>query len=372
MALFKFKIDNVDSNARAGTINFENGVNLETPLFMPVGTQANVKSLSSNDLDEIGYKMILTNTYHLYLRPGTDLLKTFGGVKKFMAWPYSMLTDSGGFQAFSLSTLTKYSDSGIKFKSHLDGSYHDFTPENVLDFQASIGSDIVMPLDDCAPYPASEKRIIESLARTHAWLERSRNHWIKNEFNKTQSLFGIIQGGTGFNTRKQSAQAVTSLELPGYAIGGLSVGEKNREFEEALAATTEEMPSDKPRYLMGVGSIPEILYSVSKGIDMFDCVLPTRNARNGQVFTSLGKVNVRAEYNKLKDTPMDERCTCKVCKSYSLGYIRHLHKTKELLAYSLTTYHNLFFMKKFMEQLRESIIQNNFQVFYNEWYVKFK
>ena len=344
-------------------MKFDNGIGIETPVFMPVGTRASVKAVSQENLEEIGYELILTNTYHLYLRPGTVVLKEFGGVKKFMSWPHLVLTDSGGYQAFSLSKLTKYLDDGIQFKSHLDGSPHLFTPQKVLDIQSIISSDIVMPLDDCAPYPADEKRIRESLIRTHKWIKQSLDYWKHMGYDKTQSLFSIVQGGVYPPLRRESAQYMASLDLPGHAIGGLSVGEKNDEFKIALSETMPHLPAEKPRYLMGVGSIPEILFAVSHGVDMFDCVLPTRNARNGQVFTSMGKLNLRAEYNKFQDKPIDQQCHCRVCRRYSLGYIRHLHKTQELLAYELSSYHNLYFMHSFMDKLRQSIKDKSFASF---------
>jgi len=371
MSRFQFSIDNSGtgdkSNARAANLKFSNGMEVPTPVFMPVGTQASVKSLWQEDLEEIGYNLILTNTYHLYIRPGTELLKQFNGVKNFMSWPHLMLTDSGGYQAFSLSGLTKYDDGGVHFKSHLDGSSHYFTPENVLDTQAVIGSDIVMPLDDCAPYPADETRLTESLKRTHEWMQRSVDHWNKMNYNEKQSLFAIVQGGVDLKKREESALTLSALDVPGFAIGGLSVGEKNEDFLRALQVCTENLPKDKPRYLMGVGSIPEIIKAVDMGVDMFDCVLPTRNARNGQVFTSAGKINLRAEYNKLKDTPIDPECKCSVCARYSLGYLRHLHKAKEISAYSLSSYHNLYFMKKLMTDLRQSIVNDSFLSFKKHW-----
>ena len=359
---FQFEVQSRQASARAGLLKF-NAQTLETPVFMPVGTRASVKAVSQENLEEIGYQLILTNTYHLYLRPGTLVLKEFGGVKNFMAWPHLMLTDSGGFQAFSLSSLTQYLDNGIHFKSHLDGSSHLFTPEKVLDIQSIIGSDIVMPLDDCAPYPADEKRLREALTRTHQWLQQSKQHWEKTGYENEQSLFGIVQGGVKPELRRESAQFAASLNLPGYSIGGLSVGENISDFQIALSEALPHLPEEKPRYLMGVGSIPEILYAVSRGVDMFDCVLPTRNARNGQVFTSAGKLNIRAEYNKFQNKPVDENCECRVCRRYSLGYLRHLHKTQELLAYELSSYHNLYFMHRFMGNLRQSIIDEKLEEF---------
>lgn len=367
MAKFNFLIEKEQKSARAATLRFENGIDIQTPVFMPVGTVGSVKALGQDELEELGYRLILANTYHIHLRPGKEVMDHFGGIKNFISWPHIVLTDSGGFQAFSLSELTKYDDHGVHFKSHLDGSSHTFTPQNVLDIQASIGSDIVMPLDDCAPYPADAKRLAESLVRTHRWIKESHDHYKEQGYDQTQNLFGIIQGGVEPELRIESARAVCALDLPGFAVGGLSVGEKSDQFRTALAATTPEMPVEKPRYLMGVGTIPEILFAVEHGIDMFDCVLPTRNARNGQVFTSKGKLNLRAEYNRLETGPIDPECGCKVCKRYSLGYIRHLHKSKEILALSLSSYHNLYFMIRFMENLRKSILDESFTEYRDHW-----
>lgn len=367
MALFTFNPIAHHDRARAATLNFDNALEVPTPVFMPVGTQASVKSLIQEDLEEMGYNLILANTYHLHLRPGSTVLNHFGGAKKFMSWPRLMLTDSGGYQAFSLSSLVKYDDYGIHFRSHLDGSPHLFTPSGTLDIQRSIGADIIMPLDDCAPYPADPKRLADSLLRTHRWLEESKRHWQNSGQDETQSLFGIVQGGVDIELREESAKFVAALDLPGNAIGGLSVGEKGEEFRKALDHTLLFLPHQKPRYLMGVGSLPEIIYAVEYGVDMFDCVLPTRNARNGQVFTSNGKLNLRAEYNKLQDKPIDPQCGCRVCKRYSLGYIRHLHKAREISAYSLSSYHNLYFMKTFMDALRASILDNTFAEFKAHW-----
>ncbi|MDH5719117.1 MAG: tRNA guanosine(34) transglycosylase Tgt [Spirochaetia bacterium] len=362
-----FNLEKKDNSARAGLLKFKSGLTVETPVFMPVGTQATVKSVTQEDLEEIGYKLILTNTYHLYLRPGLEIVESFKGIKNFMSWKHAMLTDSGGYQAFSLSDLIKYRQNGVEFKSHLDGSSHLFSPEKVLDIQNIIQSDIVMPIDDCAPYPADQKRLKESLDRTHRWIAESKKIWLEKNYNENQALFGIVQGGVDINFRKESSKFIAELDLPGSALGGLSVGEKNKDFLEAIAVCNEYLPAEKPRYLMGVGSIPEILNSVALGIDMMDCVLPTRNARNGQVFTSKGKLNLRNEKNKLLETPIDENCSCRVCKRYSLGYIRHLHKTKEILAYNLSTYHNLYFMKQFMENLRVSIISGKFEDYRKKW-----
>lgn len=362
----QFSIIKTHNQARAGKINFS-GIEVMTPVFMPVGTRGTVKAIDHADLEKMGYKLILGNTYHLYLRPGEEVLQNYGGLKKFMSWKHGILTDSGGFQAYSLSALTKYLSEGVQFKSHLDGSLHLFTPEKVLDFQQIIGSDIMMPLDDCAPYPASRQRLQEGVNRTHAWLKRSYDHWRDSHYDKKSALFSIVQGGVDPELRKLSAKFAASLDLSGHALGGLSVGEKSIEFRQAIEISTEILPKDKPRYLMGVGSIPEIIHAVSLGIDMMDCVLPTRNARNGQVFTSIGKLNLRREDNKTSDLPMDPNCDCHFCRNYSRGYIRHLHKTKEILGIMAATHHNLYFMYQFMEKMRKSIIEDSFDQFKSHW-----
>jgi len=370
----KFEINTTDGNARAATLTL-NEHEVLTPIFMPVGTQASVKAITQEDLAEIGYKLILGNTYHLYLRPGSPLIDSFGGIHKFMSWPNAVLTDSGGYQAFSLSRRprgaqpiganTKLTDEGVLFKSHLDGSAHLFSPEKTIQIQREIGADIIMPIDDCAPYPADNNRLKESLVRTHNWLRECKMHWQREPGR--QSLFGIAQGGVNPELRRDSAKAVRDLDLPGYAIGGLSVGEPLEHFVPALNAAIEHLPKDKPRYVMGVGSIPELINGVELGVDMFDCVLPTRNARNGQVFTSFGKLNLRAEKNALAQGPIDPKCSCKVCQKYSLGYLRHLHKQKEILGLVLSTYHNLHFMYNFMADMRAAIVAGSFQTYKAKW-----
>lgn len=386
----QFTIETTDGAARAGVLQFHRsassqggtscatpprtdgvrassggGTSCATPLFMPVGTQATVKAITQEDLAAIGYQLILGNTYHLYLRPGSDLIHGFGGLHSFMAWPHALLTDSGGYQAFSLSQNVKLTDEGVLFRSHLDGSAHHFTPANVIQIERQIGADIIMPIDDCAPYPANEKRLKESLLRTHRWLSQCKEAWLTDK--RHQSLFGISQGGINPVLRAESAKAVADLDLPGYAVGGLSVGEPLEYFSPALAAAIEHLPADKPRYVMGVGSIPELIYGVELGVDMFDCVLPTRNARNGQVFTSKGKVNLRNEKHARVDAPIDAECSCKVCRTHSIGYIRHLHKQKEILGLMLSTYHNLHFMYQFMKKMRQAIVEKRFAAFKQHW-----
>ena len=289
---YQFRLVSTNLKARAGVLEFQDGIQVNTPIFMPVGTQGTIKALEHSELDEVGYRLILANTYHIYLRPGTDVLDSFAGLPKFMSWKHRMLTDSGGYQAFSLSKLTKYTNEGVMFRSHIDGSSHYFTPQKTLQIQRSIASDIVMPIDDCAPYPSDVHRLEMGLKRTHSWFDQSFRYFTDNNMWDTQTLFPIIQGGTDAILRQKSANYFAEYsakysEINGFAIGGLSVGEKNEDMLLALSAATQELPEDKPRYLMGVGAVIDIFNAVERGVDMFDCVLPTRNARNGQLFTSL-------------------------------------------------------------------------------------
>lgn len=353
-----------DTFARTGRLQFASGV-VETPVFMPVGTRASIKALSPLDITELGYDLILTNTYHLYLRPGEEVLEKFQGVKNFMNYHKAMLTDSGGYQIFSLSGLFQMDRDGVNFQSHLDGSRHRFTPERVLEIQNILGSDIHMVLDDCAPYGSDKQRIATSLERTHSWAKRSIAFAEKT--NHPFRVFGIVQGGTHLESRLESLKYIQSLPFPGIAQGGLSVGEPREELVATLEGIAPHLDANRPRYLMGVGTVPDILDSVRNGIDMFDCVLPTRNARNAQVFTSEGKKNLRNEKYKFSDAPIDPNCTCKICKTMSIGYLRHLHKSEEILALSASTFHNLHFMKKFMEDIRKSIVSGEFKEFYLHW-----
>ncbi|MCX7633097.1 MAG: tRNA guanosine(34) transglycosylase Tgt [Turneriella sp.] len=365
----QFIVESCDGAARAGRLVLARAV-VETPAFMPVGTQATIKAISQAELEEIGFRLILANTYHLSLRPGPDVLRKMGGIHTFMAWPHAVLTDSGGYQAFSLAHNVRLSAEGVYFRSHLDGKSHFFSPQSTIELERAIGADIIMPLDDCAPYPASAERLRAGLERTHRWLRECRRIWLEQPNN--QVLFGIVQGGVDEKLRTESAQFVAELDLPGYAIGGLSVGEPIKYFVPALVAATAHLPASKPRYLMGVGSIPEILDAVAAGIDLFDCVLPTRNARNGQVFTSRGKINVRNPRHATSQDSLDNNCRCKVCQRYSLGYIRHLHKQREILGVMLTTYHNLYFMFHFMQALRSAIVSGRFSTFRRHWQKVFR
>jgi queuine tRNA-ribosyltransferase len=369
-----FELIKTDGNARLGKIYTEHGI-IETPVFMPVGTQGTVKAVTKDQLLSTKPQIILGNTYHLYLRPGLEVLKHFGGLHKFMNWEKPILTDSGGFQVFSLAknkksktgkhqAEVKITDEGVKFRSHLDGSWHFFTPEFVIHIQEVIGSDIIMPLDICPPYPVSYSTAKESVEKTLDWLKRS----IKAKTTDYQHLFGIIQGSTYEDLRVYSAIKTVELDLEGYAIGGLSVGEPAEEMYKMTEVVTPLLPKDKPRYLMGVGTPENIIESVERGIDMFDCVMPTRNARNGTLFTHRGRLNIKAAKFKFDDRPIDEFCDCYTCKNFSRGYIRHLFNAEEITGMILATIHNLRFYNKLMEDIREAIKNNRFQKFKEEFY----
>ena len=364
---FDFLLSACLERARAGILRFTDGTTIETPAFMPVGTQATVKAINQSILEDIGYRLILANTYHLYLRPGTDVLSRFEGLQQFMSWPYRILTDSGGYQAFSLSHLIEYQDNGIIFRSHLDGSKHLFSPENVLSIQKIIRSDIIMPIDDCPPHDVSQERIELSLLRTHAWFEKSYAYFKKHHLDQEQSLFALVQGGLFPDMRRKSCQYLSQFDPDGFAIGGFSVGEKNDLMINILGKTTQYLAQDKPRYLMGVGSIPEIIHAVECGIDLFDCVLPTRNARNGQLLTWQGKINIRNAIYASQHEPIDPGCSCSVCKKYSRGYLRHLYKSNEILGMELGTHHNLHFMFHFMKKMRLAICNHTLDVFKNQY-----
>lgn len=355
------------SGARLGVLHTPHG-DIETPIFMPVGTQATVKSMTPEELKEIGSQIILSNTYHLYLRPGHELVKKAGGLHEFMHWDKPILTDSGGFQVFSLGPLRKISEEGVEFRSHLDGSKHFLTPEKAMEIQNALGSDIMMAFDECAPYPASREYVKNSLERTTRWLERCKE---AHKNPEKQALFGIIQGGMYKDLREQSAKEITAIDLPGYAIGGLSVGEPKPMMYDILEHTTPFMPVDKPRYLMGVGSPDDLIEGVIRGVDMFDCVLPTRIARNGTAMTSQGKVVVRNATYAEDFTPLDPECDCYTCRNYTKAYIRHLIKTNEMLGARLITTHNLHFLLKLMEDIRQAIREDRLLDFREEFFTKY-
>jgi len=369
----EFKIDAIDKNARACTIKTAHST-IKTPVFMPVGTAASVKALDSKDLLEIlNTDIILANTYHLYLRPSDEVIAKFGGLHKFTNYPKSFLTDSGGFQAFSLSDISKADDNGIKFKSHIDGSEHYFTPKKVLDIQYNLKSDILMILDDLIALPATKERLKLSVERTTKWaIESIKYHKSMKEKGaiKDQNIFAIIQGGVDKEFRKISATQLTQLDFDGFAIGGLSVGEENRAMYDTVEFTTPFMPKNKPRYLMGVGTPEDIVECIERGVDMFDCVMPTRNARNGTLFTTFGRLNIKAAKFKLDDSPIDKECECYTCKNYSRGYLNHLFRAKELTFYRLASLHNLHYYLTLTKKAREAILENRFEEFKKEFYEK--
>jgi len=355
------------TGARAGILHTPHG-SFETPMFMPVGTQASVKAMSPAELKTINAGMILSNTYHLYLRPGHDLVEEAGGLHKFMNWERGILTDSGGFQVFSLSDLRKITEEGVKFRSHIDGSEQFLGPERATEVQMALGADIIMAFDECIPYPADYNYAKDSIMRTTRWARRC----LDAHTRKDQALFGIVQGGMYKDLRAQSAKDLVEMDFPGYAIGGLSVGEPKPLMYELLDHTAPLLPAHKARYLMGVGSPDCLVEGVMRGIDMFDCVLPTRIARNGTIMTRRGKVVVRnAEYAR-DFGPMDDQCSCYACKNFSRAYVRHLFKAEEILGLRLTTIHNLHFLIKLMGEMREAILQDAAADFYKEFWSAYK
>lgn len=339
------------SGARLGKLHTPHGT-FDTPMFMPVGTLATVKTMSPEELKEIGSQVILSNTYHLWLRPGEEIIEEAGGLHQFMNWDQAILTDSGGFQVFSLSDLRKITEEGVHFRNHMSGEKLFLSPEKSIHIQNALGSDIMMAFDECPPYPAELDYMKASVERTSRWAERCLG---ANLHPDRQALFGIVQGGEYEELRRQSAMDLTSLDFPGYAIGGLSVGEPKDVMNRVLDFTTPWLPSNKPRYLMGVGSPDSLIDGSIRGIDMFDCVLPTRIARNGTCMTSEGRLVVRNSKFARDFRPLDENCDCHVCRTYSRAYIRHLVKANETFGFRLTTYHNLYFLLKLMEQVREAI-----------------
>ncbi len=352
----KFKVlrKSKKSRARTGVITLNSGLEIKTPVFMPVGTQATVKTLTSEEVKEIGFNMILANTYHLLIRPGLEVIKKAGGLHLFMNWDKGILTDSGGFQVFSLSSLRKMADEGVSFRSHVDGKEIFLTPEKAIDAQIVFGSDIVMSLDECIAHSASKKETLKALKRTTLWAEKGLKYFNAHK-KKHQTLFGIVQGGFYKDLRKQSAEELISMDFGGYAVGGLSVGETYKKTFNILDSIIDMLPKDKPRYFMGLGTIEQIMEAVNMGVDMFDCVLPTRNARNGQVFTLKGKKQLRNAQFKFSSDPIDKKCSCSVCRNYSLSYLHHLFNVKEILAFKLATYHNLYFLNSMIKEIRDKI-----------------
>jgi len=360
---FEFLIENRSGAARSGRLKTPHG-EVETPVFMPVGTVASVKGVPQELLEELGVEILLGNTYHLYLRPGVEQVRKLGGLHRFMSWPRAILTDSGGFQVFSLSDLRQVSEEGVTFRSHLDGSSHFFSPESAIEAQIGIGADIIMAFDECTEYPAGPERVRASMEMTLRWAERSKKYfeehknevpWADKNVRPTQILFGIVQGGMEPELRKESAERTREIGFSGYAIGGLSVGEPRPVTREIVEATIEHLPGDQPRYLMGVGTPEEIVEYANLGIDMMDCVLPTRAARHGLLFTSGGKISIKQAQYAGDESPLDPICGCPVCRRYSRAYLRHLYASNEILAQVLNTIHNLSFYLDTMRAVRHSI-----------------
>jgi queuine tRNA-ribosyltransferase len=363
LTILNFQIQTTADTARRASMALPHAT-VQTPVFMPVGTQATVKAIPQHLLEQLGAQIILGNTYHLYLRPGHELIRRLGGLHQFMSWPRALLTDSGGFQVFSLSDLRKVTEDGVQFRSHLDGSSHFFSPEHSIDVQIALGADIIMAFDECTEYPADFARARKSLDLTLRWAQRSRDHfaahqherpWPQSFEGQTQSLFGIVQGGMFPDLRRESAQRLVEMDFPGYAIGGLSVGEPRPLTREMIETTLPFLPTDKPRYVMGVGYPEEIVEYAAMGVDMMDCVLPTRAARHGLLFTSEGRLNIKNRRFAEDPGPLDPKCPCMVCARYSRAYLRHLFVTQEVLGAVLNTLHNLAFYLDTMESVRDAI-----------------
>ena len=352
------------TKARRGRVTTPHGT-IETPVFMPVGTAATVKAMRPEEIKELGAEIILSNTYHLYLRPGHEIVKAAGGLHKFMNWDRPILTDSGGFQVFSLGAMRKIREEGVEFRSHIDGSKHMLSPEKSMEIQNALGSDIIMAFDECAPYPADRQYVKDSLERTTRWLRRCKEY---HQNTDRQSLFGIMQGGMYTDLRRESAEQIVELDLPGYAIGGLSVGEPKPLMYEIMDECVDYLPKEKPRYLMGVGRPDCLFEGVERGIDMFDCVLPTRIARHGMAMTSQGRVNIKNAAYEKDFTPLDPNCDCYTCRNYSKAYLRHLFKADEILSSMLMTNHNLHFLVNTMKNIRKSIEEDRFLEYKKEFY----
>jgi len=354
------------TKARLGKLYTSHGI-IDTPVFMSVGTQATVKAMTPRELEDLSIQIILSNSYHLYLRPGHNLIAQAGGLHKFMGWKRAILTDSGGFQIFSLGKLNKISDEGVSFNSHIDGSKHFISPEKAMEIQMALGSDIAMAFDECAPYPSGKYQVETAAQRTIQWARRCK----EVHHSTSQSLFGIVQGGAFKDLRIENANKLVELDFPGYAIGGLSVGEPKSLMYEVLDYTVPCLPINKPRYLMGVGAPQSILEGIIRGVDMFDCVLPTRNARNGSLFTSSGKLSITNAKYKDDFTPLDNECQCYTCQNFTKAYLRHLYMSKEILASILGTIHNLYFMSSLMKNIRLALLEDRLLEFKEEFLSNF-
>ena len=359
----EFKLLNTDGHARRGQLKFARGM-IETPIFMPVGTYGTVKALTPEDLKGVGAQIILGNTFHLMLRPGTEVVKTHGDLHDFMHWDRPILTDSGGFQVFSLGALRKITEAGVTFKSPVDGRKIFMGPEESMQVQRDLGSDIVMIFDECTPYPATVQQAADSMRLSLRWAERSK----KAHGDNPAALFGIVQGGMYEHLRQESIEGLVNIGFDGYAIGGLSVGEPKHEMMATLDVVHPKMPKDKPRYLMGVGTPEDLVEGVRRGIDMFDCVMPTRNARNGHLFTRNGVIKIRNQQYQFDTRPLDENCGCYTCQNYSRAYLKHLDKCKEMLGSKLNTIHNLYYYLSLMQQLRDAIEEQNLNEFVQQFY----
>lgn len=371
MNIFSITHKCINSGARTGVLTLPHGT-VKTPVFMPVGTAATVKAVSKDELEEIGFEIILANTYHLFLRPGADLIHEAGGLHGFSGWKRNFLTDSGGFQVFSLSKLRKISDEGVTFQSHIDGSRHLFTPENVVQTQVKFNSDIQMQLDVCSGYGVEKSEAERALKITSAWAKRAKDEWILKRGEGYEGiLFPIVQGNFFEDLRIQSAEFVSSLDLPGIAIGGLSVGEPPETFARFTQFTLPLLPEEKPKYIMGIGTPEYILEAVANGVDMFDCVLPTRNARNGSYFTRDGMLSIKQERFTHDFSPIDSECNCKVCRNYSRAYLRHIFKEQEILSSMLASYHNLYFLNNMIKEIRASIENDCFEEYRKNFLARF-
>ncbi|MBI3933724.1 MAG: tRNA guanosine(34) transglycosylase Tgt [Acidobacteria bacterium] len=369
---FEFHVTHRDlrSKARTGFLQTPHGA-VQTPVFMPVGTLGTVKGITQEELEQLGAEIILANTYHLYLRPGEEVIRGAGGLHRFISWNRAILTDSGGYQVFSMSALRQLTEEGVEFRSHLDGSLHRLTPERAMEIQAALGSDIRMVLDECTEYPAGEVVARKSMERTMRWAGRSMDAWRKLSAEGLETgsglLFGIVQGGTFPELRQRCAEELVAMNFPGYAIGGLSVGEARPLTYELVAAAEQALPADRPRYVMGVGMPEELPHYVALGVDMMDCVLPTRNGRNGLLFTSQGRLHIRQLRYARDPRPLDADCPCAVCQRYSRAYLRHLFVAQEMLGKILNSYHNLFFYLDTMRQIRETIAAGDFDRFLSDF-----
>lgn len=366
--MFGFDVLNTDSSSRArrGRMRTRRGI-IETPIFMPVGTQGTVKAMLPESLKDVGAQIILANTYHLFLRPGHELVKKLGGLHKFMHWDRPILTDSGGFQVFSLGALRKITEDGVRFQSHLDGSSHVLTPESSIAVQEALGADIIMAFDECIPYPSTREYVIDSTNRSTRWALRCKQARAKDD---GAALFGIVQGGMFPELRRSCAEDLIDIGFEGYAVGGLSVGEEAELMYEVMDNTLPLLPQDRPRYVMGVGTPENLIEGVSRGVDMFDCVMPTRNARNGVLFTTFGKLSIKQARYQTDELPIDPACDCYVCRNYSRAYLRHLYQSSEILASMLNTHHNLHYYLELMAGARRALEEGSFSEYRKDFYAK--